>query len=1321
MSEKKPKTITELPGIGQASAEKLIQSGYKSLESIAVASPMELIEAAGLGEGTAQKAINAARESLEMGYETAEVIQKRRENIGRISTGSKEVDALLGGGIETQSITEVYGQYASGKCVSKNTKLFYFNPDTVHLKTMEEVYKNYATNEQEFDGGIVADLKQPIQVIGIGLDGKQKTTKAEKLYKEFVKELNEIKTERGAAIEITDNHPLLSLTENGIQWVSAGMLKEGNFIGTPAELEFEGKQEISKEDAYFLGLFVAEGCANPLSITIFDKKIQQWLKTYIEVKFGYSPRIAEKKNLVIFQKQTREWLGELSKCKAGTKFVPESILSSNKELTKAFLCGYIEGDGCVGKTTTTDTKSKRLNEEISYLFSRIGIPTSTGTHKVKEWTYYRNYISGSKSLKKIEEIMKASISKQKKVSGEKSKSYKFGVPVKEAKAIYGRIYGKLSGSRRRSNNWSKPKIVESKYRTLWRNFFSIENKQKRATEEMFKTMLEFFNEKITDIKKAEEMIEQPTPEKISQALKLLPFQTAEIRNKMGLKKSTFQNYITRHLNQENAERMALRLKQMIAELLNSKELISDFKTISLLANGSIKWEKITSKQKIQYNDWVYDLNVPETHSFVGGNKPMFLHNTQWAFQLSVMAQLSKEKGGLNGNVLWIDTENSFRPERVIQIAKAKGLEPQKVLKNIYVARAYNSDHQMLLADKAAEIVKEKNIKLVIVDSLTAQFRANFFGRGQLADRQQRLNKHMHTLQRLAEMNNISLLVTNQVMSRPDILFGDPTAPIGGNIVGHACLGEETLVQLADGSLKEIKELEVFSKIMSADWKSQTIEESNSSFKSSRTGIAKVFEIDTGNKITASPEHRFFKIQGFEIVEVKAKDIRKRDYLLQAKSIEPKTEMQKIKQPEFEEVVVIGKSGKEIISSFLKSQGFTKKTFPREVIGITPRHMRNVLNQQYPTAKSNVLLMVRNGASTQLLEHIQTIETNKHKVLQCPEHFSPQIAQICGYLLGDGNIDKRSVRFRDSRKQVLEAYSKLFEETFKAKGTISKVSKKNCFNLAINSKELTELFKELKTTAVDLAARSPKNVVSAFIKGFFDAEGSVDSKIRRLSIAQKDEKLLKKIQLLLTRFGIGSRIMIYGKKQMPVLAMFSTDTVKFSKLIGLTAEDKKQKLEKWVQTFNERKANTIVPIQRKKVKEMLKKEYKFASKILKPRNYTYVTVQELESVRKALQEREKLLPETQKAKQLIESFLDNKIWAEKVRSIKEKQNTKPLYDISVPGNENYIANGFIVHNSKTRLYLRKAKDNKRVAKLVDSPSLPDGEAIYSLTEKGIEDM
>lgn len=160
--------------------------------------------------------------------------------------------------------------------------------------------------------------------------------------------------------------------------------------------------------------------------------------------------------------------------------------------------------------------------------------------------------------------------------------------------------------------------------------------------------------------------------------------------------------------------------------------------------------------------------------------------TQIAHQLAVNVQLPKEKGGAEGVCVYIDTEGAFRPERIKQMSDALGLDSIQTLKNIKVARAFNSDHQMLLAEKVEDLIKNEglNVKLLIVDSLMSHFRADFSGRGQLADRQQKLNKHMHVLQRLATAYNLIVYVTNQVMSRPDVFFGDPTAAIGGHIVGH---------------------------------------------------------------------------------------------------------------------------------------------------------------------------------------------------------------------------------------------------------------------------------------------------------------------------------------------------------------------------------------------------------------------------------------------------------------------------------------------------------------------------------------------------------
>ena len=141
----------------------------------------------------------------------------------------------------------------------------------------------------------------------------------------------------------------------------------------------------------------------------------------------------------------------------------------------------------------------------------------------------------------------------------------------------------------------------------------------------------------------------------------------------------------------------------------------------------------------------------------------------------------------DATVVYIDTENTFRPERITQLAEGAGLNPEDALSRIMVARAYNSDHQMLLAEKVESLITEqgKKVMLVVVDSLTSHFRAEYIGRGTLAERQQKLNRHMHALAKIANSYNICVYVTNQVMAKPDQFFGDPTASIGGHIVAHA--------------------------------------------------------------------------------------------------------------------------------------------------------------------------------------------------------------------------------------------------------------------------------------------------------------------------------------------------------------------------------------------------------------------------------------------------------------------------------------------------------------------------------------------------------
>ncbi|WP_336336090.1 DNA repair and recombination protein RadA [Haloarcula brevis] len=227
-------------------------------------------------------------------------------------------------------------------------------------------------------------------------------------------------------------------------------------------------------------------------------------------------------------------------------------------------------------------------------------------------------------------------------------------------------------------------------------------------------------------------------------------------------------------------------------------------------------------------------SITEVYGEFGAGKSQVTH------QLAVNVQLPAEHGGLEGSAIFVDSEDTFRPERIEQMVKGLADEVladtlvlhgvveeeadadptdedqldalvSSVLEKIHVAKAFNSNHQILLAEKAQEIASESQdeefpVRLLAVDSLTAHFRAEYVGRGELADRQQKLNKHLHDLMRVGDLNNTAVVVTNQVASNPDSFFGDPTQPIGGNILGHTSTfrmylrkskGNKRIVKLVD--------------------------------------------------------------------------------------------------------------------------------------------------------------------------------------------------------------------------------------------------------------------------------------------------------------------------------------------------------------------------------------------------------------------------------------------------------------------------------------------------------------------------------------------
>lgn len=277
------------------------------------------------------------------------------------------------------------------------------------------------------------------------------------------------------------------------------------------------------------------------------------------------------------------------------------------------------------------------------------------------------------------------------------------------------------------------------------------------------------------------MTEEPTIEKkryerledldigsaTSKKLRELGFHTVE-----SLAMATTKELEQAGISKTNAEKLIRKARScMPLQFIRGDELVKMRQNVLRLTTGSSMLDKLLG-------GGIESQSITEFYGEYGSGKSQICH------QLCVNVQLPPEEGGLGGAALYIDTENTFRTERIFQMSQNLGLDPEEVIKKIIFAEAYTSDHQIFLLENADKVIKENGVRLIIVDSLTSHFRSEYLGREMLAERQQKLNKHMHRLIRLARGFNAAAVATNQVMSKPDVFFGDAIHPVGGHIVAH---------------------------------------------------------------------------------------------------------------------------------------------------------------------------------------------------------------------------------------------------------------------------------------------------------------------------------------------------------------------------------------------------------------------------------------------------------------------------------------------------------------------------------------------------------
>lgn len=301
----------------------------------------------------------------------------------------------------------------------------------------------------------------------------------------------------------------------------------------------------------------------------------------------------------------------------------------------------------------------------------------------------------------------------------------------------------------------------------------------------------------------------------SEKLKELGFHTVE-----SVATATVRELVPAGVGEKQAAKIINEARNSISlSFVRADELMKMKSNALRLATGSKAFDELLG-------GGLESQTITEVYGEYGVGKSILCH------QLAINVQLPVTKGGLNGGALYLDTEQTFRPEWIVRMAKAAGIEAAEAASKIIYSEAYNSDHQMLLLEKADRVIKDGKVRLIIIDSLTSHFRSEYIGREMLAERQQKLNNHMHRLIRLARSFNAVAIVTNQVMAKPDQFFANTVDAVGGHIVAHTSHTRVFLRRAASGPIR-------IARLVSSPY----LPEGERIFKVTENGIVDVSEED----------------------------------------------------------------------------------------------------------------------------------------------------------------------------------------------------------------------------------------------------------------------------------------------------------------------------------------------------------------------------------------------------------------------------------------------------------------------------------------------
>lgn len=508
--------------------------------------------------------------------------------------------------------------------------------------------------------------------------------------------------------------------------------------------------------------------------------------------------------------------------------------------------------------------------------------------------------------------------------------------------------------------------------------------------------------------------------------------------------------------------------------------------------------------------------------------------------------------------------------------------------------------------------------------------------------------------------------------------------------GGQCISPDSVVAQEKG-FKKIKDLEVGEKVLSYEQKGNKIVNSEVTDKWKREKETYKIITKAPRKILfCSPDHKVFVIsKEGEIKEKVTRDLKKGDRLLTIERIPHKPQKTQLKDDVFS-WCSIDKGGKALIKEKRREKGLTQKRLGKNT-GVSQTFVSHLEREKYTKHPLKKVKKVVKGLGIKYKNFGKYIEN--YLDLKIPEELTPRLARLVGYFIGDGSLGRWRIGFYEERKEVVLHYKNLAEELFQTKCKVVYREDKNYYRLRVEGKPIVNFFKKnFRKEGLNKILKN-KRTIANFLRGFFDADGSVSTSSHRVSITNSNKELIKASQLLLMKLGITSSLDLnrefsgpYNSNKEHTLEVSEKESlIEFKKLINFTASDKKKNLEEVINKKSNVNRTRQLPTLGNKVLKIMK-EYGENTNSFSSISTNFYRGEKMMS---KLKYKENILDNVGgRLKEDLFQFYNSLLTPTKIKEI-EKLGSKKLIDISV-NKGNFIADGLLVHNSAARFKRRRRK-------------------------------